>query len=220
MQGRQGSGQEPRDWFASPELAAVNGRGKHRTVPQRPPGMARVDQPPPTRRVGRPQYQHPAPKNWRRRILVLGVIFIGCGLLACGIGYAAVNLINASNTASGGATVAADFLGAISSQNYNEAYSDLGAAITVSITSDEFKQQAENDDRCYGSVTGYTEVPGSAIVNDGTHTQSFTYSITRKKLSHPYQMRLELQQDPTTGNWAVTSYGNNLDLGPGQPPCI
>ncbi len=217
MQGRQGSGKEPKDWFASPELAAVNGMGKHRTIPQRPPGMARVDQPPPTRRVGRPQYQQPAPKNWRRRILVLGVIFIGCALLACGIGYAAVNLINATNTASGGATVAADFLGAISSQNYDEAYSNLGAVITVQITSDEFKQQAENDDRCYGLVTGYTEVPGSASVNDGTHSQSYTYSVTRKKLSHPYQMRLTLQQDPTTGNWTVTSYGN--DLGPGQPPC-
>jgi hypothetical protein len=127
-----------------------------------------------------------------------------------------VNLVNATNTASGGATVAADFLGAISSQNYDEAYSDLGAAITVSTTADEFKQQAENDDRCYGPVTGYTEVPGSGIVNDGT-PQSYTYNITRKKLSHPYQMRLILQQDPTTGNWAVTSYGN--DLGPGQPPC-
>ena len=53
MQGRQGSGKEPREWFVSPEPAAVNGRGKHRAIPQRPPGMTRVDQAPAARRVAR-----------------------------------------------------------------------------------------------------------------------------------------------------------------------
>ena len=217
MQGRQGSGKEPREWFVSPEPAAVNGRGKHRAIPQRPPGMTRVDQPPAARRVARPQYQAPITKNRRRRLFWLGAIFIICGLLACAIGYAAVNLINATNTASGGAAAAADFLAALSSRNYDEAYSDLGAAITVAMTPEEFKQQAINDDNCYGPITNYTQVPGSASVNDSTHTQSYTYSITRQKLKQPYQLRLTLREDTTTGNWAVTSYGNGL--GPGQPPC-
>jgi len=128
-----------------------------------------------------------------------------------------VNFLNAANTASGGATAAADFLAALSSRNYDEAYSDLGAAITVEMTPEEFKQQAINDDNCYGPITNYTQVPGSASVNDSTHTQSYTYSITRQKLKQPYQLRLTLREDTTTGNWAVTSYGN--DLGPGQPPC-
>ena len=218
MQGRQDSGKELREWFASPEHASSNGRGKHRAIPQRPPGMIRVDQPPPVRRVARPPYQAPTPKNRRRRIFWLGAIFVICGLLACVIGYAAVNLINAANTASGGAAAAADFLAALSSRNYDDAYSDLGAAITVRTTLEEFKQQAMNYDTCYGFITNYTQVPGSASVDDSTHTQSYTYSITRQKLKQPYQLRLTLQEDTTTGNWAVTSYGN--DLGPGQTKCV
>jgi hypothetical protein len=217
MQGRQDSGKEPREWFVSPEPASVNGRGKHRAIPQRPPGMIRVDQPPPARRVARPQHQAPTPKNRRRRFFWLGAIFAICGLLACGIGYAGFNLISAANTASGGAAAAADFLAALSSRNYDDAYSDLGAAITVQLTSDEFKRQATMDDTCYGPITNYTQVPGSASVEDSTHTQSYTYSITRQKLKQPFQLRLTLQEDTTTGNWAVTSYGN--DLGPGLSQC-
>jgi len=218
MQGRQDSGKEPREWFVSPEPASVNGRGKHRTIPQRPPGMIRVDQPPPARRVARPQYQTPPTKNRRQRLFWLGGIFVICGLLACVIGYAAFNLISAANTASGGAAAAADFLAALSNHNYDEAYSDLGAAIRVEIPPEEFKQQATNDDTCYGPITNYTQVPGSASVDDSTHTQSYTYSITRQKLKQSYQLRLTLQEDTTTGNWAVSSYGN--DLGPGQLQCV
>ena len=218
MQGRQDSGKGPKEWFVSPEPASVNGRGKRRAIPQRPPGMIRVDQPPPARRVARPQYQAPTAKNRRRRLFWLGAIFVISGLLACGIGYAAVNLINAANTASGGAAAAADFLAALSSRNYDEAYSDLGAAITVQITSEEFKQQAMNYDNCYGSITNYTQVPGSASVDDSAHTQSYTYNITRQRLKKPYQLRLTLQEDTTTGNWAVTGYGN--DLGPGLTKCV
>jgi hypothetical protein len=217
MQGRQGSGKEPREWFVSPEPASVNGRGKHRAIPQRPPGMIRVHQPPPERRVARPQHQAPTAKNRRWRFFWIGAIIIICGLIAFGIGYAAWNLIYAANTASGGAAAAADFLMALSSRNYDEAYSDLGAAKTLEITSDEFKQQAIYDDNCYGPITNYTQVPGSASVDDSTHTQSYTYSITRQKLKQPYQLRLTLQEDITTGNWAVTSYGN--DLGPGLSKC-
>ena len=218
MQGRQDSGKEPREWFVSPEPASVNGRGKHPAIPQRPPGMIRVDQPPPERRVARPKHQAPTEKNRRRRFFWLGPIFIICGLLAFGIGYAAWNLLNAANTASGGAAAAADFLMALSSRSYDEAYSDLGAAITVEITPEEFKQQAINADSCYGPITNYTQVPGSASVDDSTHTQSYTYSITRQRLKQPYQLRLTLQENTTTEIWAVTSYGN--DLGPGLSKCV
>src|SRR5579875_93475 len=61
----------------------------------------------------------------------------------------------------------------------------------------------------------YTEVNGSATSSADGNTQSFTYTITRSKLTKPYQMQLTLQKD-ATGNWLITSYGN--DLGPAPPP--
>jgi hypothetical protein len=211
MQGQQGPSKE---WFPSQELAGMNGNGRHRPAPQRPPGMVHLDQPPAERRVARPQRPAPSPGRRRRRFLILGGLFIVCGLFACVIGYAVVNLFNASSTSAGGATAASDFLTAISNGDYDHAYTDLGAAITVQITREEFIQQAQNDDRCYGPVTGYTEVPGSATIQD--NTQSYSYTITRKKLAQSYQLRLTLQQD-SNGNWVVTSYGNSL--GPQQHPC-
>src|SRR5215471_3805722 len=160
MQGQQGPSKELREWLANKELAGVNGNGKPRIPPQRPPGMTRLDQAPATPRVARPQRQPGPPGRWRRQLLILAGIFVVCGLLACGIGYAVVNLLNANSTASGAATTAGDFLAAISSRNYSQAYTDLGAAITVRTTQDEFVQLAQNDDRCYGPVTGYSEIPG------------------------------------------------------------
>lgn len=213
MQG-QGPSKEYREWLANKELAGVNGTGKKRTPLQRPPGMSRLDQPPATPRIARPQRQALSPARWRRQLLILAGIFVVCGLLAWVIGYFAVNLLNANSTASGAATTASDFLNAISSHNYSHAYTDLGAVITVRMTQDEFVQQAQNDDRCYGPVTGYNEIADSATI-EGT-TQSYSYTITRTKLTKSYQLRLMLQQD-TNGDWTIISYGN--DLGPGQPPC-
>ncbi len=48
MQGRQGSGYDPRDRSSGKLLAATNGNdsGKQRAIPQRPPGMPRVEHPP------------------------------------------------------------------------------------------------------------------------------------------------------------------------------
>lgn len=214
MQGRQGEGKEAREWFLSHYYASVNGTGKQRPRPRRPPGMARVDQPPPTRRVARPQIEPRSPKSWRKRVFVLGGIVAVCGLLACGIGYAAVSFFNGISTAGGAATVSSDFLAALSSGNYDKAYNDLGAAITVQLMRDEFTQRAQNDDNCYGPVIDYTEKQGSATLQG--NTQNYIYTISRKKLSHAYELKLTLQQD-ASGNWAITSYGN--DLGPGQSAC-
>jgi len=213
MQG-QGPSKELREWLANKELAGVNGTGKKRTPPQRPPGMTHLDQPPASPRVARPQRQTTSPARWRRQLLILAGIFIVCGLLAWLIGYGIFNLFNGINTTAGAAATADDFLAAISNRNYSQAYTDLGAVITVQTTQDEFVQQAQNDDRCYGPVTKYSEISGSAKV-DG-NVQSYSYSITRTKLPHPYQLNLTLQQD-TNGNWTITNFGN--DLGPGQPPC-
>lgn len=213
MPGQQGHGSGDRSSRQS--IAASNGTGKQHTAPRRPPGLTRVAHPPVTPRVPRPKRQAPPPGSWRRRLLILLGAFILCGLLAWGIGYALVNIFIGINSSSGAAQTAADFLSAVSSQNYDQAYKDLDASITVQLMPEVFTQQAKQDDRCFGTVTGFSEVEGSATTQDN-NTQSFTYNITRTKLSKPYQLKLTLQKD-NTGDWNITSYGNTNDLGPGQP---
>src|SRR5205823_941650 len=139
-------------------------------------------------------------------------------ILACGIGYAAVNFYAATNATAGPAMTATDFLSSLSTQNYEQAYNDLDATITVETTQNDFMQQAQADDKCYGPVTDYSEVENSATIQ-GT-TQSYSYTITRSKLTRPYTLRLTLQQDKY-GTWKISSYtsNHNNDLGPGKPPC-
>ena len=79
------------------------------------------------------------------------------------------------------------------------------------------KQQALATDSCYGKVTNYSEVQDSAVQNN-PQSYSYSYTITRSKLAKPYTLRMTVQQD-TYGDWKISSYGNNNDLGPGQPPC-
>jgi hypothetical protein len=122
-------------------------------------------------------------------------------------------------TASSGASTAAnDFLNALSSGNYSQAYNDLDPTITLQLTLDQFKQQAVNNDRCFGPVTNYMEVADSAVVQGNGNILSYTYTITRKKTAKPYQLHLTLQQNPDKpGEWRVSSYG--AGLGPAQPTC-
>jgi hypothetical protein len=135
-------------------------------------------------------------------------------VLACVIGFAAANFFSASNASSGAATTSADFLHQLSARNYDQAFDDLGANITVQTTQDEFIREAQHDDTCFGPVTNYTEVPGSAT--NQNNTQTYTYTVTRGKLSKPYQLKLTLQQD-NYGDWKITDYGTNL--GPKTPTC-
>ena len=213
MQGRQ----EPRDRPFNQYPADFNGTGKQRAIPRRPPNMARIDHPPVKQRVARPQREEPRQKSWRRRILFWGIVFFVAGALACGIGYAAVNYFAATNATSGAAVTATDFLSALSSQNYDQAYNDLDATITVQLAPDDFKQQAQDSDRCYGKVTDYSEVQDSPVQNN-PHSYSYSYTITRSKLAKPYTLRMTVQHD-SYGDWRISSYGNNNDVGPGQPPC-
>src|SRR5215470_10884707 len=93
MQGRQGQGYDPKDRSPNKLLAATNGNdsGKQRAIPQRPPGMPRVDQPPKSTRVPRPQRHSKPPKSLGRRLLIIAIIFIACGVIAGMIGFALVN---------------------------------------------------------------------------------------------------------------------------------
>jgi len=213
MQGRQ----EPRDRPFNQYPADFNGTGKQRAIPRRPPNMARIDHPPLTQRVARPQREAPRKKSLRRRILFWGIVFVVAGALACGIGYTAVNFFAATNATAGAAVTATDFLSALSNQNYDQAYNDLDATITVQLAPDDFKQQAQASDRCYGKVTDYSEVQNSAVQNN-PKSYSYNFTITRSKLTKPYTLHLTVQQN-SNEDWRISSYGNNNDLGPGQPPC-
>jgi hypothetical protein len=227
MPGRQGQNNEPWDKYSSQRLAAFNGNGtgKQRSIPQRPSNMARIHRPPNTPRVSRPQREEPKPRKVRRRLLIWGFVFILCALLACGIGYAAVNFFSAINASQGPANTVTDFLSNLQSQNYNSAFNDLAPTLTIQMTPQQFQEQAQDDDHCYGQVTNYSEVANSATTSTDGKTQSFTYTVTRtlNGTAKIYQMHISLQQDSSTGTWRISSYGNGSsttnDLGPGQPPC-
>ena len=218
MQGRQGPGYDPWDRSSGKLLAATNGNdsGKQRAIPQRPPGMPRVEQPPKTNRVARPQRRSKPPKSLWRRLLFVAFVFVTCGVIAGIIGFALVNYFTGIGNSAGAANTATDFMLALKTQNYDQAYNDLDAKITISVTNDEFKQMAQEDDHCFGLVTDFNEVSGSAISSTNGSTQSYTYNVSRSRLSKPYELTLTLQKDPN-GNWDITSYGG--DLGPSTPTC-
>jgi hypothetical protein len=219
MQERQGQGYDPRDRSSGKLLAATNRNdsGKQRAIPQRPPGMPRVEHPPKSTRVARPQRQSKPPKSLWRRLLFIAIIFVACGIIAGIIGFALVNYFTGIGNSAGAANTATDFLLALKSQNYDQAYSnDLDAKITISVTKDEFKQMALADDHCFGLVTDFNEVPGSAVLSTNDSTQSYTYDVSRNHLTKSYKLTLILQKDPD-GNWDITSYGS--DLGPTTPTC-
>jgi hypothetical protein len=217
MPGFQGKGDEPWDKYASQRLEAINsnnngnGTGQYRAMPRRPSHMQRINQPPVTPRVARPQHGQARPTNWRRRFLIWSAVLVVCALLACGISYAAVNFFTASNASAASAVAATDFLATVSSENYHQAYNDLAAPITVQMTEGAFTETARLEDQCDGQITHYTEVAGSAVTQN--NSQSYTYTVTRRKLSHTYTLQLTLQQD-AYGNWKVSSYGDSDDLGP------
>ncbi len=220
MPERQGQGNDSWDRLSSGPLAATNGTGKQRAIPRRPPGMSRVDRPPQTPRVGRPQRQSPRPGRGRR-LLILGLVFLACGLLAWAIGFAIVNYFIGIGASSGAANTASDFLTNLASQDYNQAYKDLDPTITLQTAPDDFTALARQDDNCYGTVNTFNEVEGSATTSADNATQSFIYTITRTK-AKSYQLHLTLHKD-NYGNWYITSYGdggnNGNNLAPGLPTC-
>lgn len=227
MPGRQSQDNEPWDKYSSQRLAAYNGNGtgKQRAVPQRPPRMSRVDRPPNTPRVARPQRQEQKPKNRRKRLLIWIIAFVVCALLACGIGFAAVNYFQALGASQGPANTTTDFVSSLQGQSYAHAFNDLAPTLTIQMTPQQFQQQAQEDDQCYGPVTDYSEVGDSATTSTDGKTQTYIYNITRtlSGKARAYQMHIALQQD-SSGTWRITSYSPDSstttnDLGPGQPPC-
>jgi hypothetical protein len=187
---------------------------EHRALPKRPPGMAHIDTPPEMPRAPRPNREQPVPpKNMRKRMLIFGGIAIVLAIVACTVGSL---LASGINNSAGPSVTAVDFLSAMNTHNYPQAYKDLGPAITIRISQDQFTRQAQIVDTCYGPIKSYTEVPNSA--KDQDSSQSYTYTLSREKSTKPtpYKLQLTLQKDPDDGTWKVTDYNNN-NLGPAQP---
>jgi|SRR5579859_5451831 len=223
MQERQGRGKDPWDRPSRDRNDALNGSGKQRTAPQRPPRMARLDTPPAVQRVSRPQRQQKPPRSRRRRLLI-ALIVLGVGaMLVFIIAYGLVNYFIGIGNSAGPANTAADFLVNLQGQHYDQAYQDLDATITGTLHPDAFQTMAQADDHCYGPIKDFNEVEGSAVISG--NTQTFTYSVTRSKLTKPYSLTLTLQKDPNdpNGNWDITKFtdgnGTPNDLGPTPPTC-
>ncbi|HEY5003920.1 MAG TPA: hypothetical protein VII61_12250, partial [Ktedonobacteraceae bacterium] len=218
MQGRPDGGYEPGDRPSARRIVSPNGTGKQPAIPQRPPGMARVNRPSTIPRVARPQREVAEPGRSRRRLIIITGILVVIGVFACIGSYALYNLFNGISASAGAATTTGNFLTALSSRNYDQAYQYLGPAITLSMQKDQFTQQAQSLDRCYGTVKNYTEVQGSA--NNQGNNQSYSYTITREKLTNTYTMRITIQQDQYDPNtWKITNYGGNLGPGSSAPVC-
>ena len=226
--GRPDKGNESwdRERLTATRLAALNGRvtsprtGKHRAIstttgeyramPQRPPNMPHVNENPERRRVPRPEYQPKQPRRLRPRlIIILGAI---AAIIAVIVFVIFSTLLGAIYQNAGPATTTTHFLSSISTpgQSYNDAYRDLGPAVTIRINRQDFTQQAQALDTQYGAITSYSESDGSATVNN--NTESFTYTITRAKSSKSYKLTILLQRDPNDSNsWKIVDYGVNCN---------
>jgi hypothetical protein len=185
---------------------------EQRAIPKRPPGMSRIDTPPEMPRAPRPSREQAPPQKMRKRILIFGGIALVLAIIACAIGSLLANGINSS---AGPSITAVDFISSLNTKNYVQAYKDLGPAITIRISQEQFTQQAQILDTCYGQVNNYSEVANSAKNQNGT--QIYVYTITREKSTKklPYKLQVTLQKDPDDGTWKVSDYSNNL--GPASP---
>lgn len=220
MQGRQNQGNDAwdRERSTAARLAALNARvnsqgtgkhkpivtstSEHRAIPKPPPHRPHLDARPEMPRAPRPEYQPPKPKKRRPVLIVLGAIVAIIVIIAFVLIF---SLINAINQSAGPATTAVNFLSSVSNKDYKGAYQYLGSGVTLRINQDEFTTQAGNLDTQDGAITNYTEVAGSAAINN--NIQSYTYTITREKMSKTYALTLLLRQDPNDNNWKIVDYG-------------
>lgn len=196
--------------------ALAESTGQHRAIPRRPLERRRIENAPQTPRVARPRRAQTPPRKLRHRLLIASGIFVVVAIVAYIAGLTLFNLLNGLSAGSAAGSTAADFLIALGQQNYDQAYKDLGPAITLHVSPDHFAQQAQSYDHCFGPITHYAEVANSTTASN-TNSMVYHYSVTRKNTSKPFQLQLALQQDQTTGTWKISDYGNTL--GPGAPTC-
>ena len=144
------------------------------------------------------------------RTILLTLLLVAA--LVCGLGYAVYNQFfanqNPSSTTvnqSGANSLSDNFTQAISTQNYDQAYNDLGPGLGEK---NQFKQDAQSEDQCNGPITTYKRV--SATVRGNTLVE--TYEMTRSRLAKTYNLTLTLQGDGS-GRWQITDFQS------GAPAC-
>ncbi len=158
----------------------------------------------------------------RRGVTVSLVLLLLLGLGLCGASFAAYRYFTTRNTpatvATSGVPAAAakadDFVTALSNHTYDHAYSDLGTTITNQTSQNQFIQQAQQEDMCYGAVTGDNRVNNNTTAQG--NSLNYVYNLNRGKMSKPYQLHITLQQDDG-GNWQITDYNSNISSV--QPTC-
>lgn len=219
MQGRPDSGGDSRDQAGSRHAASLNGTGKAPSGSQRP-AISRPSQSPATPRINSPletpdvtRTRRKASRPLKKRWVFLGCVVVLCALfILCGV-VSGTHLLSALNASSGPATTAADFLSALASHDYPQAYKDLGSDITNQLPQDQFVQQAQSADSRYGTIKNYVEVPSSATSQD--NQQSFHYTITRAPqgplaYQNPYDISIVLQSGPDGSIWKIKEYSPDL----------
>jgi hypothetical protein len=175
--------------------------------------MAHVSEPHRSQRVGRPKRTSASRLSVRQRVTYWGCGLVVFALLVAFGSYVGFNLLNAASNSSGAAVTMANFLDSVHEANYPLAYTYLSPAITLRLSSNQFTEQAQNDDLCFGRVTDYKLVDNGTIYQETNQSYSYNYTLTRTKSKQSYQLRFMLQQDPNAGNaWKITDYSN--DLGP------
>jgi hypothetical protein len=183
-----------------------------RAIPKRPSNMARVDTPPEIPRAPRPQNEVVPKQLLHKRLIIGGSVFAVLAIIG---GIIGILIANGIANSSGPAAAATNFLAAVNTQNYTQAYQDLGPAITIRMSQAEFINQAKSIDKYDGISKDYSEVPGCATVSNDNQTYTYIYNITRSKLSKPYMLQLSLQKDSEDNTWKVIDYG--VTLGPATP---
>lgn len=225
MQERPGQDQLRKSWDKSSSQriqAAISDRtGQMPAIPKRPPNMKYIHEPPPTSKfkVARPETKPLQPVNRKRQLFIWAGVSAACLIVALVVGIVAWNIYNVSNVTAGSSDTALNFLTALKGQQYDQAYGVMDGSFVIHTSADSFTEQAKDDDRCFGPVTGFTALPTTAQTQDTT--QDYDYNITRSKLAKPYVLHLTMRQvtDLTTSTkiWKITSYGD--DLGPNIPNC-
>ncbi|HET8911582.1 MAG TPA: serine/threonine-protein kinase [Ktedonobacteraceae bacterium] len=150
-------------------------------------------------------------KGLKRGLIALGVSLALCAILACGLSFAGVNLVKSVTSIwnSGPSTsqdiqqatiVSNDFMQAIESHNYNQAYAKFTPSLASQLPRDQFIQQSLQQDRCEGNIVGFSQLNSS-----GQSTRrDYIYIVNRQKLAK-YNLSLTLQKD-SQGNWQVSDF--------------
>ena len=157
----------------------------------------------------------------RRGVMVSLVVLLLLGLGLCAGSFALYHYFTTRNTAptatSGipaAAAKADDFVNSLQNHTYDRAYSDLGTTITSQNSQNQFIQEAQQEDTCYGGVTGDTRMDNNTTAQG--NSLNYVYTLNRGKMSKPYQIHVTLQQDDG-GNWQIIDYNSNITSV--QPTC-